>query len=162
MKNIDLFFFILLINVPLFAAPQIPSIPWEVRSDWTNVKTPHTWNNVKAVGDGVVDDTAALQCAMAAVPREGGTVYLPPGRYRITETLFYGTYQLDSTTRPRGFSIIGCGRDTTIVWDGPIDQPMLRLTGILQSRIIGVEFDAAGRASSCIDMGGPAFQSHNL
>ena len=42
MKNINLFFFLLLINVPLFAAPQIPSIPWEVRSDWTNVKTPHT------------------------------------------------------------------------------------------------------------------------
>ncbi len=162
MKNINLLIYAMLITASLFAAPQIPSIPWEVRSDWMNVKTPHTWNNVKAVGDGVADDTAALQCAMGAVPREGGTVYLPPGRYRITETLFYGTYQLDSTTRPRGFSIIGCGRDTTIVWDGPSDQPMFRLTGILQSRIIGVQFDAAGKASSCIDMGGPAFQSHNL
>ncbi|MBR4901771.1 MAG: right-handed parallel beta-helix repeat-containing protein [Victivallales bacterium] len=162
MKNINSIIFTLSLSVSLFAAPQIPSIPWEVRSDWMDVKTPHTWNNVKAVGDGVADDTAALQCALAAVPHEGGTVYLPPGRYRITETLFYGTYQLDSTTRPRGFSIIGCGRDTTIVWDGPADQPMLRLTGILQSRIIGVQFDAAEKASSCIDMGGPGFQSHNL
>ncbi len=156
----------LLLGGMLHAAPEIPSLDWEVRSDWMSVKTPHTWNGVKAVGDGVADDSAALQCAIGSVPVKGGTVYLPPGRYRITETLIFGTLQLDyvdgGAHLPQGFSIIGCGRDTTIVWDGPADQPMFRLTGIRESRIIGVQFDAAGKASSCLDMGGPGFQNHNL
>ena len=150
----------------LFAAPEIPVLEWEVRSDWVSAKTPHTWNNVKAVGDGKADDTTALQCALAAARPKGGTVFLPPGRYRITETIFLGTNQLDSIDNaahlPQGFSVIGCGRDTTIVWDGPEDQPMFRLTGIRESRIVGVQFDAAGKASSCLDMGGPGFQNHNL
>ena len=161
MKNFVIFCLALTTFVT-FAAPEVPVLDWEVRSDWLNVKTPHLWRQIKAVGDGVADDTAALQVALGAVPRSGGTVYLPPGRYRITEPLSFGSYQLDSATRPNGFSIIGCGRETTIVWDGPTDQPMFRLTGIVVSRIIGVQFDAAGKASSCIDFGGPAFQDQNL
>lgn len=39
-----------------------------------------------AVGDGVADDTAALQAWLNAVPT-GGRGILPPGRYRITSTL---------------------------------------------------------------------------
>ncbi|HEY0947835.1 MAG TPA: glycosyl hydrolase family 28-related protein [Opitutaceae bacterium] len=42
--------------------------------------------NVKdfgAVGDGVVDDTKAIQAAIAATER--GAIYLPPGRYKITD-----------------------------------------------------------------------------
>ena len=34
-----------------------------------------------AVGDGVTDDTAAVQAAINAVGTGGGTVYLPPGSY---------------------------------------------------------------------------------
>jgi len=43
--------------------------------------------NVKdfgAVGDGVTDDTAAIQAAVAAVPSSGGDVYFPAGRYKIS------------------------------------------------------------------------------
>lgn len=36
-----------------------------------------------AVGDGVHDDTAALQAAIDALPVAGGTVAVPAGRYRI-------------------------------------------------------------------------------
>ena len=126
------------------------------------MKTAQAWTRAKAVGDGRADDTAGFQAALAAAAPKSGTVYLPPGRYRITDTLSFGTFQLDSRTRPRGFSIIGCGRNATIVWDGPDDQPMFRLTGICKSRIVGVQFDAAGKASSCLDLGGPDFQSHNL
>lgn len=42
--------------------------------------------NVKefgATGDGTTDDTAAIRSAIAAVPPTGGTVYFPPGTYKI-------------------------------------------------------------------------------
>jgi len=43
-----------------------------------------------AVGDGVTDDTAAIQAAInyvASLPR-GGRVYYPKGRYRVTSTIY--------------------------------------------------------------------------
>lgn len=40
-----------------------------------------------ARGDGVTDDAAAIQAALDSVPAGGGTVYLPPGDYRIGTTL---------------------------------------------------------------------------
>jgi len=40
-----------------------------------------------AKGDGVTDDTAAIQAAKNAVCPGGGTVYYPPGRYLISSTL---------------------------------------------------------------------------
>ncbi|WP_294328182.1 glycosyl hydrolase family 28-related protein [uncultured Sphingomonas sp.] len=45
---------------------------------------------VRAKGDGVVDDSAALQQAIdtASAKPGGGIVFLPVGKYRITRTLF--------------------------------------------------------------------------
>lgn len=40
-----------------------------------------------AVGDGVADDTAAIQAALNAVPASGATVYIPRGTYKITAKL---------------------------------------------------------------------------
>jgi hypothetical protein len=37
-----------------------------------------------AVGDGVADDTAAIQAAIAALPATDGALYFPAGTYRIT------------------------------------------------------------------------------
>jgi hypothetical protein len=44
---------------------------------------------VKAAGDGRTDDTAAIQAALDAASNqgEGGVVFLPSGRYRITRSL---------------------------------------------------------------------------
>ena len=38
-----------------------------------------------ALGDGVCDDTAALQAAIDEGARTGCAVYIPPGRYRVGE-----------------------------------------------------------------------------
>jgi polygalacturonase len=39
-----------------------------------------------ALGDGVTDDTAAIQAAIAAIPDNGGSVAFPPGTYLVTPT----------------------------------------------------------------------------
>lgn len=46
--------------------------------------------NVKAygaVGDGVADDTSAIDAAVRAAPANGGIVYFPPGRYLVSAAL---------------------------------------------------------------------------
>ncbi|MEW2570507.1 glycosyl hydrolase family 28-related protein [Streptomyces sp. NPDC047070] len=48
--------------------------------DWLNVR------DFDAKGDGVADDTVAIQAALAACPM-GGIVYLPAGAYRTNEPL---------------------------------------------------------------------------
>jgi hypothetical protein len=47
-----------------------------------------------AVGDGVVDDTAAIQAALNAVSGSGGVVVIPPSTsfYKVTSTLYPKSY----------------------------------------------------------------------
>ena len=55
-----------------------------------------------AVGDGVTDDTAAIQAALTATQSNlGGTVIIPPGEYRVTSTLTAGN----------GVQLIGLGTE---------------------------------------------------
>ena len=60
-----------------------------------------------AVGDGITDDTQAISAALnaARVPNSAGKiVYLPPGTYRITDTLAFPDARI---------TLMGAGRDTT-------------------------------------------------
>ncbi len=127
-------------------APQLPVLAWQQRSDWLNVKT-----MFGAVGNGVADDTAAIQAALnlnnnSYNPR---AVYLPPGTYRITSTL--------SLTQNTGGLIIGHGRDTRIVWDGPLDGVMFWSNGATRFRFVGIIWD--GRSIAGI---GVEHNSHTL
>ena len=40
-----------------------------------------------AVGDGSTDDTTAIQAAISAANTSGGTIFFPPGTYKITSTI---------------------------------------------------------------------------
>lgn len=56
----------------------------------------HRAVNVKwfgAVGDGVTDDTQALQAALASLGNSGGLVFVPAGTYLFNETLVIGSGQ---------------------------------------------------------------------
>lgn len=46
-----------------------------------------------ATGDGVTDDTAAINAAKAALPSTGGYVFLPGGTYLITSSITLARYQ---------------------------------------------------------------------
>lgn len=112
---------------------RIPSLAWTPRSDWVNVK------DAGAVGDGQADDTAAIQKVLDGV-REGSTVYLPPGTYRVTRTL--------RITGPLiGVSVLGHGRDTTLAWDGEADGKVFADDGLAHARYVGIQFDGRGRAA---------------
>lgn len=59
-----------------------------------------------ATGDGVTDDTAAIQAALNFAAVNGGAVYLPQGTYKITSAL-----QVTSNK----VSIFGCGVDASVI-----------------------------------------------
>ncbi|AUS02990.1 pectin lyase fold/virulence factor [Vibrio phage 2.275.O._10N.286.54.E11] len=82
-------------------------------SVWTSEIPIVGWVNVKdygAVGNGVADDTVAIQAAINATP-EGGTLWFPIGEYYITADL----------TRNTAIHIIGSGTSHTwIRWDSGV------------------------------------------
>ena len=93
-------------------------------SSWLNAKT-----GFGAAGDGVTDDTAALQAAFNAAAKGTGnsTLYLPAGTYLIK-----GTLNLDHHIN---VSIIGAGPAATILkWGGKAHGTMMENNGTAYSR----------------------------
>lgn len=69
-----------------------------------------------AVGDGVTDDTQAIQAAIdAAIKAHGGHVYFPSGQYRVTRSLVFS-----SADR---FDVTGDGRTSILLHEN--DEPLL-------------------------------------
>jgi hypothetical protein len=120
-------------------ALDTPSLNWTPRSDWINVKTDVS---PLAVGNGIADDTAALQAGLSSAV-VGKTVYLPAGTYRITGTL--------AMTNSAGASVIGNGKDTKIVWDGTNGGIMFVSNGNDYTKYNGLSWDGAGKASVGFD-----------
>lgn len=72
------------------------------------------------VGDGVTDDTTAIQAAInAAIAAVGGVVFFPAGTYRITSAL--------NVPRTYGWAILGSGRETTIIVQDTDNTPIFNL-----------------------------------
>jgi hypothetical protein len=101
--------------------------------------------NVKqagAVGDGVADDTAAIQKVLDGV-KDGSTIYFPAGTYRLTATLMLN----GAPTGTLGVMVLGAGRDTRFLWDGAQGEKMWNDSGILHVRYNGLVFDGQGKAA---------------
>src|SRR5215472_16480468 len=106
---------------------------------WANVKT-----NYGAVGDGVTDDTAAIQKGLNALGPTNPTLYFPAGTYRITQTL--------SLASQMHVNVIGQDpATTTILWAGASGGTMLYLNGVAYSRFDRLTFDGQGSAGVAVD-----------
>jgi len=137
--SIYIFLFLFLASIAC-ASPNIPELNWTERSDWLNVQTDVT---PAAVGDGIHDDTGAIQAALNRAG-ENVSVYLPPGIYRITHTL--------TVTGPLvGVMIVGHGRATRIVWDGAKGGRMFWSNGAAYSAYIGLTWDGKNKAAVGFD-----------
>jgi hypothetical protein len=122
------------------AQAEIPSLAWEKRSDWIDVKSDVA---PVAVGDGIADDTNAIQAALDR-GRDARGVYLPPGTYRITRTLVLQGPAV-------GCLVVGHGRGTRLVWDGEAGGRMFWSNGVAYSRYIGLSWDGRGKAAVGFD-----------
>lgn len=110
-------------------------------ASWTNLKT-----NYGAVGDGIADDTAALQAALNDLGQTGhaGALFVPSGTYRITSTLHLNGDKLwpEGTGAWRGVSIVGeHPSQTKILWNGPTGQAMLIQDGGHNTRYSRITWD---------------------
>lgn len=115
-----------------------------------------------AKGDGVTDDTAAIQRAIDAAAVAGATVQFDAKRYRITETLTVGDGSSSAVSTYGGVRLLGRGqpllpsqflggyppataRGTRLVWAGPRGGTMLAIRGPLQGwGVSDVFFDGTG------------------
>ena len=103
-----------------------------------------------AIGDGVADDTAAIEEAIATALGErgslrGGRIVFPEGVYRITRTL---------TIEQAAAVVEGVGQGSVLAWDGPPDVPMLRLDYCLGTSLSGLRFvgNSTSRPSAAISI----------
>jgi hypothetical protein len=106
-----------------------------------------SWANVKsygAAGDGVTDDTAAIQKGLNALGPDNPTLYFPAGTYRITQTLTLHAQQYVNVM----------GQDpatTTILWGGASGGTMLLVDGVAFSRVDRFTFEGSGTADTNIN-----------
>jgi hypothetical protein len=136
--------------------PQQPTLEWTPRSDWRSVKA-GCGGAKGAKGDGKSDDSAAIQACISNMTN-GNTLYLPPGTYRITQTLLIGCKNVsyvDPKTNKTTAKIEGCmiggnikghGAATRVVWAGALNETMIMDTGVTGFRSMGVHWDGAGVA----------------
>jgi hypothetical protein len=116
-------------------------------ANWADVK-----RDFGAVGDGIHDDTEAIQNALESMRPAGAppTLYFPKGAYRITHTL---TLTRDSASESMDVMLVGEDPATTSwVWDGEAGGVMLNF-GAWFSRMGRLTLNGAGKAQTAISHG---------
>lgn len=146
---------------PCFADEQQVRTPSSMPADGDEFVGPFTsWLNVKttygAIGDGVADDTQAIQRALdelGATGERSPVLYFPSGTYRITSTL---------TLSFRIYvSLVGEDPErTTIAWDGSAAGTMLLVNGVAYSRFTRFTFNGNRRASVAVEQSWDGTQPH--
>lgn len=110
-----------------------------------------SWKNVKdygAFGNGISNDTAAIQAALTAVGTgtNSPVLYFPAGAYKISSML--------RLIARSGVTIVGAHPVTTsFVWAGLTGQStkMLQIDGVDYSAVRRLTFDGMGIADTAID-----------
>jgi hypothetical protein len=98
-----------------------------------------------AYGDGIHDDTAAIQAAINALPARGGTVYFPGGTYNVSSAITVGDGDHASTVSTKnGIKLVGQGAGYAM--SGASVPTLISWTGASSSSYI---FTLNGRISDC-------------
>jgi len=105
-----------------------------------------------AVGDGVTNDTLAIQAAINFLPSNGGTIYFPEGTY-ITDTIVLPVY-------PKCINFTGDGREVSLLKPRLQNQKLIQSAGItsgiggtrFQMRHMGMVPHNSGSTGMAVDM----------
>jgi len=111
--------------------------------------------NFGAAGDGKTDDTQAILKAIASLPKEGGVVYFPPGRY-LTRTIpgksfvtFLGHSSWGHTDSEWGsFAMRAGGWGSTVI--SPVSDDLRYLFDLTESigtRLVGLTLDGMNKGA---------------
>jgi hypothetical protein len=136
-----------------------------VQTDEFNGPFP-SWRDVKrdygAKGDGVADDSDAINKALAElkkVGREFSVLYFPAGVYRVAKTLT--TSPCKTHHEGSGISVVGEDPATTVIkWDGQDKGTVFSYTA-WYSRISRLTIDGSGRAAIAMLYSGEKFSTYN-
>jgi hypothetical protein len=154
--------FMSLMSVALLSAGEDVKF---VRTDEFNGPLP-SWRNVKrdygAKGDGVADDSDAINRALAELRKAGrefSVLYFPAGVYRVAKMVT--TSPCKTHYEGSGISVVGEDPATTVIkWDGE-DKGMVFSYTAWYSRISRLTIDGSGRASLALLFNGEKFSTYN-
>lgn len=101
-----------------------------------------------AVGDGVADDTTAVQAAITAAGTQGVVLFRTGKTYRITGS---GLTVSAIGVRLMAFGPAHTDRGPTLFFDGNVGSPILKITqGMSACSVEGLRFDGNNKADICL------------
>jgi hypothetical protein len=139
----------------LTGQPDLLAGTWSFHQKYINVKT------YGAVGNGITNDTAAIQAAINACGTSGGEVYFPPGTYLISSTLTVGngTGASPNDSTINGIRLVGASASgyplgvCRLVWGGAAAGIMVNVAGAIEGfECHNLEFYANTLAGYCLQM----------
>lgn len=105
-----------------------------------------------AVGDGITDDTTAFRDAVSDLPSTGGIILVPPGTYRITDTIGLTYTEPPGVFYKNDVAFIGFGDCSKIIFTTSLSKWMFNLGYVSQvaSRVYvaNLRFDGGGYATN--------------